>query len=111
MRTDSSSGTFPPSSRVTMVSSSSIARSKLSFLTSTWVFSAISLSQDAPAGADSETILRRYCGGRSPPPPCPDCCRNPPPLALPGIAPPHHPTNSPPPPPTPPPPHHPRSPP
>src|SRR5450755_3829950 len=48
MATDSSSGTLPPSSRVTMVSSSSIARSKLSFLTSIWVSSAISLSRDAP---------------------------------------------------------------
>src|SRR5260370_18452919 len=48
MATDSCSGTLPPSSRVTMISSSSIARSKLSFLTSTWVSSAISLSRDAP---------------------------------------------------------------
>ena len=38
---DSSSGTLPSSSRLTIDSSSSIARSKLSFLTSTWVFSAI----------------------------------------------------------------------
>src|ERR1700722_14235860 len=43
MVTDSSSGTLPSSSRLTIVSSSSIARSKLSFLTSTWVFSAMSL--------------------------------------------------------------------
>src|ERR1700674_1746444 len=77
MATDSSSGTLPPSSRVTMVSSSSIAASKLSFLTSTWVFSAISLSRDAPfAGADSETILRRYCGGHSPAHQCRDVCRS-----------------------------------
>src|SRR5450631_28493 len=76
MATDSSSGTLPPSSRVTMVSSSSIARSKLSFLTSTWVFSAISFSRDAPAGADSETILRRYCGGYSPAHQCRDVCRS-----------------------------------
>src|ERR1700759_3395754 len=41
MVTDSSRGTLPSSSRLTIVSSSSIARSKLSFLTSTWVFSAI----------------------------------------------------------------------
>src|ERR1700716_3185684 len=41
MATDSSSGTLPSSSRLTIVSSSSIARSKESFLTSSWVFSAI----------------------------------------------------------------------
>src|SRR5260370_6643715 len=48
MATDSSSGTLPSSSRFTIDSSSSIARSKLSFLTSTWVFSAILLFPDAP---------------------------------------------------------------
>src|SRR5262245_35730054 len=42
MATDSSSGTFPSSSRFTIDSSSSIARSKGIFLTST-LFSAISL--------------------------------------------------------------------
>src|SRR5262245_24463180 len=41
MATDSSSGTLPSSSRLTIDSSSSIARSKLSCLTSTWLFSAI----------------------------------------------------------------------
>src|ERR1700692_2703763 len=41
MATDSSSGTLPSSSRLTIDSSSSSARSKLSFLTSTVVFSAI----------------------------------------------------------------------
>src|ERR1700676_3367780 len=39
MVTDSSSGTLPSSSRLTIDSSSSSARSKLSFLTSAWVFS------------------------------------------------------------------------
>src|SRR5882724_703975 len=41
MATDSSSGTLPSSSRLTINSSSSIARSKLNFLTSTKVFSVI----------------------------------------------------------------------
>src|SRR6516165_8242406 len=43
MATDSSSGTLPSSSRLTIDSSSSIARSKESFLTSTCVFSPIDL--------------------------------------------------------------------
>src|SRR5206468_6361242 len=47
MATDSSSGTLPSSSRLTIDSSSSSARSKLSFLTSSWVFSAILLIPDA----------------------------------------------------------------
>src|ERR1035437_3963841 len=66
MATDSSSGTLPSSSRFTIDSSSSIARSKLSFLTSTWVFSAILLSQMRRfADADSKIFLRAYCGGKS----------------------------------------------
>src|SRR3954470_15725806 len=64
MATDSSSGTLPSSSRLTIDSSSSIARSKLSFLTSVWVFSAISLSWMRPfPGAESKTFVRTYCGG------------------------------------------------
>src|ERR1700757_3888325 len=89
MVTDSSKGTLPSSSRLTIVSSSSIARSKLSFLTSTWVFSAIfrsrmrslQLEHDLRAnafasgglpgpdhalpGAESSEFLRAYCGGVS----------------------------------------------
>src|SRR5688500_20149655 len=73
MATDSSSGTLPPSSRVTIDSSSSIARSKLSFLTSTWVFSAISLSRMRPCpGADSKIFVRTYCGGDLRPHQCGD---------------------------------------
>src|SRR5271163_108136 len=41
MATDSSSGTLPSSSRLTIDSSSSSARSKLNFLTSVWAFSAM----------------------------------------------------------------------
>src|SRR5205823_7314606 len=64
MATDSSSGTLPSSSRFTIDSSSSIARSKESFLTSTWVFSAISSSRMRPVRAQNQTtILRAYCGG------------------------------------------------
>src|SRR5882757_9113556 len=66
MATDSSSGTLPSSRRLTIDSSSSIARSKLSVLTSTWVFSAILRVPDAPfAGVDSKSFLRAYCGGNS----------------------------------------------
>src|ERR1700692_1707566 len=66
MVTDSSSGTLPSSSRLTIDSSSSIARSKLSFLTSTWVFSAILLSRMRPyPGADLNEFMRAYCGGNS----------------------------------------------
>src|SRR5277367_1216235 len=79
MTTDSSSGTLPASSRVTIDSSSSIARSKLSFLTSTlstclgstclestWVFSAILVSRMRHSlGAESKTSMRTYCGGNS----------------------------------------------
>src|SRR5712691_4492535 len=66
MATDSSSGTLPSSSRFTIDSSSSIARSKLSFLTSTWVFSAILLSRMRPvAGEDLSLFVRAYCGGDS----------------------------------------------
>src|SRR5665213_601797 len=68
MATDSSSGTLPSSSRLTIDSSSSIARSKLSFLTSSWVFSAIVLSRmraRTRRGADSKICMRRYCGGNS----------------------------------------------
>src|SRR6266550_5372683 len=66
MATDSSSGTLPSSSRFTIDSSSSIARSKLSFLTSSWVFSAILLSRMRPvAGADLSVFVRAYCGGDS----------------------------------------------
>src|ERR1700710_2166893 len=66
MPTDSSSGTLPSSRRLTIDSSSSIARSKLSVLTSTWVFSAILRVPDAPfADADSKIFLRAYCGGNS----------------------------------------------
>src|SRR5882762_6359315 len=62
--TDSSSGTLPSSSRLTIDSSSSIARSKLSFLTSTWVFSAISFSRvrSQILSAESIEVLRVYCG-------------------------------------------------
>src|SRR5437763_6853402 len=66
MATDSSSGTLPSSSRFTIDSSSSIARSKLSFLTSSWVCSAILLSRMRPvAGADLSVFVRAYCGGDS----------------------------------------------
>src|SRR5712671_1126253 len=87
--TDSSSGTLPSSSRLTIDSSSSIARSKLSFLTSSWVFSAILRSRmrrsdpdpislfehdlfgkpvptfpdHAFPSAESIEVLRAYCGG------------------------------------------------
>src|SRR5258706_16335062 len=64
MATDSSRGTLPSSSRFTIDSSSSIARSKLSFLTSIWVFSAMLLSRMRPvAGADLSVFMRAYCGG------------------------------------------------
>src|SRR5258708_4527496 len=64
MATDSSSGTLPSSRRLTIDSSSSIARSKLSVLTSTWVFSAILGVPDSPfTGANSKIFLRAYCGG------------------------------------------------
>src|SRR5882757_3716269 len=64
MATDSSSGTLPSSRRLTIDSSSSIARSKLSVLTSTWVFSAILRVPDAPfTCANSKIFLRAYCGG------------------------------------------------
>src|SRR3954447_24697390 len=65
MATDSSSGTLPSSSRLTIDSSSSIARSKLSFLTSTWVFSAIYCVPRSALipGAESIEVLRAYCGG------------------------------------------------
>src|SRR3984893_17545586 len=66
MATDSSSGTLPSSSRFTIDSSSSIARSKLSFLTSSWVFSDIVLFPDAPfTGAELNAWMRAYCGGNS----------------------------------------------
>src|SRR3954451_11398510 len=66
MATDSSSGTLPSSRRLTIDSSSSIARSKLSDFTSTWVFSAILRVPDAPfTGANSKIFLRAYCGGNS----------------------------------------------
>src|SRR6266404_4267142 len=77
MATDSSSGTLPSSSRFTIDSSSSIARSKLSFLTSTWVFSAILLSRMRPfAGAESKLFMRAYCGGDSRPHQCRDMRRD-----------------------------------
>src|ERR1700730_18156057 len=57
MATDSSSGTLPSSSRLTIDSSSSIARSKLSRLTSSWVFSAILLSQMRLSNAADSKIL------------------------------------------------------
>src|SRR6266481_3962755 len=73
MATDSSSGTLPSSSRFTIDSSSSIARSKLSFLTSTWVSSAMLLSRMRPvAGADLSVLVRAYCGGDSRPHQCRD---------------------------------------
>src|SRR6266446_1685400 len=66
MATDSSSGTLPSSSRLTIDSSSSIARSKESFLTSVWVFSAISGSRVRQSpGAESNEFLRAHCGGNS----------------------------------------------
>src|ERR1700692_3352404 len=66
MATDSSSGTLPSSSRLTIDSSSSSARSKLSFLTSGWVFSAIMFSRMRHAsGAESKTAMRAYCGAIS----------------------------------------------
>src|SRR6476619_2412281 len=77
MATDSSSGTLPSSSRFTIDSSSSIARSKLSFLTSTWVFSAMLLSRMRPvAGADLSVLVRAYCGGDSCHHQCRDMCGN-----------------------------------
>src|ERR1700722_20170324 len=75
MVTDSSSGTLPSSSRLTIVSSSSSARSKLSFLTSIWVFSAILLSRVRPlANADSNVSMWAYCGGDSRAHQCGDVC-------------------------------------
>src|SRR3984885_6940025 len=75
MVTDSSSGTLPSSSRLTIVSSSSSARSKLSFLTSIWVFSAILLSRMRPFGnADSNVSMWAYCGGNSRAHQCGDVC-------------------------------------
>src|SRR3954452_7650621 len=66
MATDSSSGTLPSSRRLTIDSNSSIARSKLSVLTSTWVFSAILRVPDAPFSCvNSKIFLRAYCGGNS----------------------------------------------
>src|SRR5271156_5684380 len=66
MATDSSSGTLPSSSRLTIDSSSSSARSKESFLTSIWVVSAISRSRmRLIPGADSNECLRAHCGGNS----------------------------------------------
>src|ERR1700692_1010835 len=66
MATDSSSGTLPSSSRLTIDSSSSSARSKLSFLTSGWVFSAIMFSRMRHAsGAESKSAMRAYCGAIS----------------------------------------------
>src|SRR5580692_4978405 len=59
MATDSSSGTLPSSSRLTIVSSSSSARSKLSFLTSAWLFSAMLLSRDALSRQRNQNYL---CG-------------------------------------------------
>src|SRR4029453_7743098 len=73
MATDSSSGTLPSSSRFTIDSSSSIARSKLSFLTSSWVFSVILLSRMRPVtDAYSSTFVRAHCGGHS----CAQQCRD-----------------------------------
>src|SRR5437588_7780091 len=66
MATDSSSGTLPSSSRLTIDSSSSIARSKESFLTSVWVFSAISGSRVRHSlTLESNEFLRAHCGGKS----------------------------------------------
>src|ERR1700730_17658574 len=66
MATDSSSGTLPSSSRFTIDSSSSIARSKLSFLTSSWVFSDIVLFLvDSLTVAELNAWMRAYCGGNS----------------------------------------------
>src|SRR6266481_2396118 len=66
MATDSSSGTLPSSSRLTIDSSSSSARSKESFFTSVWVFSAISRSRVRRCpGAESNEFLRTHCGGNS----------------------------------------------
>src|SRR6187551_1854899 len=65
MATDSSSGTLPSSRRLTIDSSSSIARSKGIFLTST-LFSAISLSVRrllVPCGEDSSDSLSVHQGG------------------------------------------------
>src|SRR5215467_11783346 len=61
MTTDSSSGTLPSSRRLTMASSSSIARSKLNWSTSAWVFSDKSFS-----GISREILLR--CWSRRPSP-------------------------------------------
>src|SRR5882757_10004921 len=66
MARDSSSVTLPSSSRLTNDSSSSIARSKLSVFTSTWVFSAIiAFPGCAVIATDSRIFLRAYCGGNS----------------------------------------------
>src|SRR5205807_3458155 len=66
MATDSSSGTLPSSSRLTIDSSSSIARSKESFFTSIWVFSTIARSRVRPMpSAESNEFLRAHCGGNS----------------------------------------------
>src|SRR3954465_15138464 len=66
MATDSSSGTLPSSRRLTMDSSSSMARSKLSVLTSTWVFSAILRFPAAPPWRQTQgLVLPAYCGRNS----------------------------------------------
>src|SRR3984957_17354864 len=76
MATDSSSGTLPSSSRLTIDSSSSIARSKLSFLTSTVVFSAILRSQIAVFRRRLKVLVRAHCGGNSPAHQCADMGRD-----------------------------------
>src|ERR1700709_852377 len=66
MTTDSTAATVQSSSRLTIDSSSSIARSKLSVFTSTWVFSAIIAFPGALfVATDSRIFLRAYCGGNS----------------------------------------------
>src|SRR3954447_8320825 len=66
MATDSSSGTLPSSRRLTMDSSSSMARSKLSVLTSGWVFSAILTFPAAPRWRQTRgLVLPAHCGGNS----------------------------------------------
>src|SRR5437762_14050957 len=75
MATDSSSGTLPSSSRFTIDSTSSIARSKLSFLTSNSVFSAILLSRMRASPAQGE-FLPPYCGDNSRAHQCGDVRRN-----------------------------------
>src|SRR3954451_23625797 len=81
MATDSSNGTLPSSNRLTIVSSSSSARSKLSVLTSGWVFSAILFSHMRRFAGEHlkdmyPIFMPAYCVGNSRAHQCADVCRD-----------------------------------